>query len=97
MNDARRAQPPAVLVSAVTGEGCDALLAMVAGLVDEAPPLDVYAPAGEGAAIAWLYRHGRVIERNEGKDGSVRLSVSLTAQALGQFEQLFPQAEIRAR
>lgn len=97
LNDARRAQPPAVLVSAVTGEGCDALLAMVAGLVDEAPPLDVYAPAGEGAAIAWLYRHGRVIERNEGKDGSVRLSVSLTAQALGQFEQLFPQAEIRAR
>ncbi|TAJ73243.1 MAG: GTPase HflX [Phenylobacterium sp.] len=94
-HDARRAQPPAVLVSAVTGQGCDDLLSMIAGLVDEAPPVDVYAPAGEGAAIAWLYRHGRVIERNEGKDGSVRLAVSLTAQAMGQFEQLFPQAEIR--
>ena len=94
--DARRAKPPAVLVSAVTGQGCDDLLSMIAGLVDEAPPVDVYAPAGEGAAIAWLYRHGRVIERNEGKDGSVRLAVSLTAQAMGQFEQLYPQAEIRA-
>ena len=93
--DARRAHPPAVLVSAVTGEGCEALLRAVSGLVDEAPPVDVYAPAGEGAAIAWLYRNGRVIERNEGKDGSVRLAVSLTPQALGQFEQLFPQAEIR--
>jgi GTP-binding protein HflX len=94
-HDARRAQPPAALVSAVTGQGCDDLLSMIATLVDEAPPVDIYAPAGEGAAIAWLYRHGRVIERNEGKDGSVRLAVSLTAQAMGQFEQLFPQAEIR--
>ena len=94
--DARRAHPPAILVSAVTGEGCDLLLRAVSGLVDEAPPVDVYAPAGEGAAIAWLYRNGRVLERNEGKDGSVRLAVSLTPQALGQFEQLFPQAEIRA-
>lgn len=93
--DARRTHPPAVLVSAVTGEGTADLLATVAGLVDEAPPVDVYAPAGEGAAIAWLYRNGRVMERVEGKDGSVRLAVSLSPQALGQFEQLFPQAEIR--
>ncbi|HEV2531624.1 GTPase HflX [Phenylobacterium sp.] len=96
LGDARRAHPPAILVSAVTGAGCDALLKAVSGLVDEAPPVDVYAPAGEGAAIAWLYRNGRVLERNEGKDGSVRLAVSLSPQALGQFEQLFPQAEIRA-
>jgi len=93
--DARRAEPPAVLVSAATGEGCDALLATIASLVDEAPPVDVYTPAGEGAAIAWLYRNGRVIERVEGKDGSTRLAVSLTPQALGQFEQQFPAAEIR--
>ena len=94
--DARRARPAAVLVSAVTGEGCEMLLSAIAGLVDEAPPIDVYAPAGEGAAIAWLYRNGRVVERNDGKDGSVRLAVSLSAQALGQFEQMFPQAELRA-
>jgi len=95
IHDARRADPPAVLVSAVTGQGCDTLLSAVAALVDEAPPVDVYAPAGEGAAIAWLYRNGRVVERNEGKDGSVRLAVSLSPQALGQFEQLFPHAEVR--
>jgi GTP-binding protein HflX len=95
--DARRAHPPAVVVSAVTGEGCDALLAAVAGMVDEAEPVEVLAPPGEGAAIAWLYRHGRVIEREEGNDGAVRLSVSLTPQALGQFEQQFPQARIGPR
>ena len=94
--DARRAHPPAVPVSAVTGEGCPELLGLVASLVDEAPPVDVYAPAGEGKAIAWLYRNGRVLNRNDGKDGSVRLAVSLSPQALGQFEQLFPTSEIRA-
>jgi GTP-binding protein HflX len=97
VRDARRAHPPAVVVSAVTGEGVDALLSAVAGLVDEAPPVDVVTPAGEGAAVAWLYRHGRVIEREEAEDGAVRLSVSLTAQALGQFEQLYPQARVGDR
>jgi len=94
--DARRARPPAVAVSAVSGEGCPALLATVAGLVDETPPVDVHTPAGEGAAIAWLYSHGRVVDRDDGKDGAVRLSVSLSPQALGQFEQLFPQAMVVA-
>ncbi|THD63027.1 GTPase HflX [Phenylobacterium sp.] len=95
--DARRAHPPALPVSAVTGAGCEALLEAVAGLVDEAPPVDVYTPVGEGAAIAWLYRHGRVLQRHDGKDGTVRLAVSLSAQALGQFEQQFPGAEVRGR
>ena len=95
IHDARRANPPAVLVSSVTGQGCEALLSAVAGLVDEAPPVDIYAPASEGAAIAWLYRNGRVLERVQGKDGSVRLAVSLSPQAMGQFEQMYPGAEIR--
>ncbi len=95
IHDARRADPPAVLVSSVTGQGCEALLSAVAGLVDEAPPVDIYAPASEGAAIAWLYRNGRVLERVQGKDGSVRLAVSLSPQAMGQFEQMYPGAEIR--
>ncbi len=95
LGDARRRFPRAVAVSAVTGEGLDLLLETVAGLVDEAPPVEVHAPAGEGAAIAWLYRHGRVIARETHDDGGVRLEVSLSPQALGQFEQLFPQAELR--
>jgi GTP-binding protein HflX len=93
--DARRNHPPAILLSAVTGEGCDALLSAIGALVDEAPPVDVHAPAGDGAAVAWLYRHGRVMDRVEEQDGSVRLAVSLSRQALGQFEQLFPTAQVR--
>jgi len=94
--DARRARPSAIPVSAVTGEGCDELLATIADLVDEAPPVEAHVPAGEGAAIAWLYRHGRVIERETEDDGAVRISVRLSPQALGQFEQLFPGTELTA-
>ncbi|CAN7228649.1 GTPase HflX [Phenylobacterium sp. LjRoot225] len=93
--DARRAHPPAIVVSAVTGEGCAELLQAIAGLVDEAPPVEVVLADGDGAAVAWLYRSGRVLERQDFKDGGVRLEVSLSAQALGQFEQLYPKAEVR--
>jgi GTP-binding protein HflX len=93
--DARRTHPPAILVSAVTGEGCPELLQAIAGLVDEAPPVEVLLADGDGAALAWLYRSGRVLERQEFKEGGVRLEVSLSAQALGQFEQLYPKAEVR--
>lgn len=97
VGDARRARPPAILVSAATGEGCPELLQTVAGLVDEAPPVEIRTSAADGAAVAWLYRNGRVLERETFEDGAVRLAVSLSAQALGQFEQLFPHAEVRAR
>jgi len=68
---------------------------VIAGLVDEAPPVRVLTRAGDGAAVAWLYRNGRVLERETQEDGGVRLNVSLSPQALGQFEQLFPHAEVR--
>ncbi|MES2724696.1 MAG: GTPase HflX, partial [Pseudomonadota bacterium] len=96
IGDARRANPPAITVSAVTGEGCDELLALVAEMVDEAPAVEITATAAQGAAVAWLYRHGRVLERETQDDGGTRLAVKLSAQALGQFEQLFPQAHLRA-
>ena len=92
--EALRVLPRAVPVSAVTGEGCHELLVAVAKLVDEAPPVQIHTKAGEGAAIAWLYRHGRVIDRIEEEDGGARLAVRLSDQALGQFEQLFPQADL---
>ena len=50
------------------------------------------APGGDGKALAWLYRHGRIVDRSDAEDGSVRLSVRLDHQALGRFERLFPEA-----
>ena len=95
-SDALRARPAAVLVSAATGEGCEALLARISGLIDEAPPVEIRAQAGQGDLVAWLYRHGRVLDRHEAEDGAVSLTVSLSDQAQGQLERLFPGVAIPA-
>ena len=88
--DARARRGDGVLVSALTGEGCDALLAEIAGRIDEAPPIEARLGPGDGEALAWLYRNGRVVEREEAGDGDVRLVARLDAQALGRFERRFP-------
>jgi len=90
---ARRAG--AALVSAVMGEGCDALLQSLGALIDSAPEVEVMLPHGDGEAMAWLYRNGRVTERTE--DGEVvKISARLDTQALGRFERLFPDAILKA-
>ncbi|MCA6235098.1 MAG: GTPase HflX, partial [Phenylobacterium sp.] len=76
--------------------GCEALLARISSLIDEAAPIEVRAEAGQGDLIAWLYRHGRVLERHEEEDGAVSLTVSLSDQAQGQLERLFPGVAIPA-
>ncbi len=89
---ARRAG--AAIVSAVTGEGCEALLERLGRLVDNAPEVEVLLPHADGEAMAWLYRNGRVVGRAD--DGEiVRISARLDAQALGRFERLFPEAVLR--
>ena len=91
---ARAARAGAVIVSALTGEGCDALLTEIAARIDEAPPVAAHLRADEGEALAWLYRHGRVLAREDSDDGGVRLDVRLDRQALGQFERRFPKASL---
>ena len=85
----------ALPVSAVTGEGVDALVRRLADLVDTAPPVELVLSPDDGRALAWLYQHGRVLDRRQGDDGFVRLSVRLDEQALGRFERLFPDTRFK--
>ncbi len=82
----------AVAISAVTGEGVEPLLNLFAEMIDQDEPVHASLAAGDGRALAWLYRHGRILNRTDDAEGRVRLSVKLDSQALGQFEQLFPDA-----
>ena len=86
---------PIVAVSAVTGEGCARLTEFLAELLDQGAPIEARLGAQDGDALAWLYRHGRVMSRSDDDDGQVSLAVRLDAQALGQFEQRFPGALLR--
>jgi GTP-binding protein HflX len=84
----------AVSVSAVTGEGCERLLGILAGLVDDDASIQADLTASDGEALAWLYRHGRVVRRADKDDGGLNLEVRLDPQALGRFERLYPGARL---
>ena len=85
---ARRVEASAV--SAVTGEGCADLLKRIANQIDDSPPIAVRLTPADGEALAWIYRHGRVMSRDDEEDGEIRLIARLDAQAQGRFERQFP-------
>jgi GTP-binding protein HflX len=75
-----------VPVSAVTGEGCETLLLLLDQRLEsdrEAVELDV--PLSDGAAIAWLYAHGEVIDRRD-DETRAHLAVRLSQADLGRFK-----------
>ena len=76
-----------VALSAVTGEGCRTLLDVLDGNLDtvrRVVAIDV--DLADGAAIAWLYRHGQVLSRVD-DDQRAHFEVSLDAADLARFER----------
>ena len=89
---AARSEAGAIAVSAVTGEGIDRLVQRLAALVDEGPLVTLALNAGDGEALAWLYRHGRVVSREAGDEAEVIVTARLDPAALARFERLRPSA-----
>ena len=81
----------AVLVSAVEGVGLAELAARIAALIDDDPERTFDLEAADGEALAWLYRHGRVMDRTE-NDGRLIITARLNPRALGRFEQMRPRS-----
>ncbi|MGD9916287.1 MAG: HflX GTPase family protein, partial [Rhizobiaceae bacterium] len=77
-----REKLPPVPVSAVTGEGLDALLSLieqkVAGRIQS---LDIVLPPEQLGLIGWVYEHADVVARKDREDGGVALSLRATSQA----------------
>ena len=48
--------------------------------------VEVRVPYADGATLAWLYRHGEVLEHAD-DDGEARLRVGLTPADAGRLEQ----------
>lgn len=84
-NRAARDQGRAILLSARTGEGCDELLRLLdERLAASMQVIDVSLSPADGAALAWLYRHGEVVRREVGGD-AIRLQVRLSAPHAARF------------
>jgi GTP-binding protein HflX len=79
-----------VAVSAVTGEGLEQLLALLARRVAEGKDVvELSVPHDDGAALAWLYDHGEVLSRRD-DENFAHLQVCLDAGGLARFRRHHP-------
>ncbi|MGH6786399.1 MAG: GTPase HflX [Novosphingobium sp.] len=90
---AARCDEAIVPVSALTGEGCEALVEALGRLLTAgARPHSFVIAARDGQKIAWLHAHGEIIDEDEaGEDerGPLRrFEVRLTPRQLGRFVRL---------
>ena len=80
------------IISALTGEGIDALFEQVGTmLTGQARECEFVVPASDGRRLAWLYAHGDVLsdEQREGETGPEhRVKVRLNPKELGQYQSL---------
>ena len=89
LDEDRRAALPAatVAVSAITGEGVAQLLANIdARLAHSMVLRDVALDPSDGEALAWLYAHGEVLDRQD-EDAAITLSVRLTPENASRFDR----------
>lgn len=79
--------PGAIAVSALTGDGLDALReALDARMTAGMETVDYRIAPADGASLAWLYEHGEVLAREDTED-TIRISVRLTPADRARFEQ----------
>ena len=86
---ARGGRGDVIAVSALSGEGVDSLLAAFESAVTHGNiTLKLSLPAADGAALAFAYRHGQVLERR-GRADKIVLTLRVRPGELGRFESRF--------
>ncbi|HYD64742.1 GTPase HflX [Azospirillum sp.] len=87
-----RRDPRKVAVSAATGAGIDDLDALLDGRMNAGRQVvDLAIDLGNGAALAWLYDRGEVLDRRD-DEHQAHLHVALDPADIARFEKRFLQA-----
>jgi len=78
-------------ISALTGEGIDAMLAHIAEHIAQSDTVLTYhVPSSDGKALAWLYAEGEVIEQGADDSGATMIfKVRLSTDNRSRFEARF--------
>ena len=85
--DSARAAPP-IAISAITGEGLDALKAIIEERVSgELQTVTVTLEPAQLGLVDWLYRNGDVVARADNEDGSVTISLNATQSARDEIDE----------
>ena len=96
INSARRPGPDErqhMVVSAVTGQGVDALLLAIEERLAEGRRLyHLSLEPSDGVGLAWLYENTEVMSRDSDDEGRQLLCVRVASDRAERFERRFPQA-----
>ncbi len=80
----------AIAVSALTGEGVEALMdAVEARLARGRGTLELDLDATDGLAVHWLYEHTEVMKRHDDTDGRIHLTVRAGPEAMARVKRRF--------
>ncbi|TSD99607.1 GTPase HflX [Mesorhizobium intechi] len=78
---------PPIAISAVTGEGIDALKALIeTRMAGELEDLTVTIEPAQFGLVDWLYRNGDIVSRTDNEDGSATFSLKATQSAREEIE-----------
>ena len=87
VNKAYRAEPPAMPVSAATGEGLDRLLVFIdSRLSTRHETVVIELSPALGGLIHWLHEHAEVTGQEPTGEGALRLSVNIEASTLARLK-----------
>ena len=93
---AAQAEPPAVLASAVSGEGLADLLTLIEKrLVGHRPTVTVELAVNQLGAAPWLYENTEVLERSDDSEGGARLKVRIAENRMAPFRTWVQREHIR--
>jgi GTP-binding protein HflX len=85
LNQIAQSNATRVAVSALTGEGCDTLIERLDAILSaEAATVEVAVSLSDGASLAWVYRHGDVVDRRDDEEYA-HLTVRMDAADLARF------------
>ncbi|MCR9213593.1 MAG: GTPase HflX [Proteobacteria bacterium] len=85
-------QEDAIGLSAVTGEGEDAFVALVEQMLTARQAiLSIELPATDGETLSWIYRHGTVLDRTDTEE-AVNLEIKLSDENRGRLEKKLNRA-----
>ena len=92
-SESRHGDERPALLSALTGEGADALLARIEQrLAEGKTSFNLTLAAIDGQGLHWLYENAEVLSHTEQADGSADLHVRIAAAGSERLKHRFPQA-----
>jgi GTP-binding protein HflX len=87
-NDAARLDHPAILVSAVSGEGLPELFATIDARLGKGDAIvDVTIEPGQGRLMSWIHANAQILEQASDDDGRIACRVRIAAEKRGQLDR----------